>query len=173
MNAGIRSALKRYHKNTIYIPSFVYRNKVLGDGAEYIIDTEKAETLLLPERNYKRPFAFVYFSVIFSVWWFESMDDVNSRTGTVFGETAADIFKLHCVFDYRRGRWKIGKENRGERIWWVREGGRPEWIESEREREREWESAGNINSRSKGDFIKCCCKEIKRDKNYSSPFYFL
>lgn len=31
----------------------------------------------------------------------------------------------------------------------------------------------SINSRSKGDFIKCCSKKIKRDKNYSSPFYFL
>jgi hypothetical protein len=27
MNARIRSALKRYHKNTIYIPSFVFANK--------------------------------------------------------------------------------------------------------------------------------------------------
>lgn len=42
MNAGIRSALKRYHKNTIYIPSFVFANKVrsgregTGGGGRYI-----------------------------------------------------------------------------------------------------------------------------------------
>lgn len=38
---------------------------------------------------------------------------------------------------------------------------------------RQQERSRNINSPSKGDFIKCWRKKIKRDKNYSSPFYFL